>query len=114
MLRAIDQYYENQKEPNRSCLIALRDFILSLDDGITHEWKYRMPMFVYKKRMLCYIRIDQKTEKPYIGIVKGDEIDHPSLIQGNRKKMKVLEISPEGDLPVDLIREILEQALVLY
>ncbi|MEL6562708.1 MAG: DUF1801 domain-containing protein [Bacteroidota bacterium] len=113
-LRAIDQYYESQQEPNRSCLIALRDFILSLDDGISHEWKYHMPMFVYKKRMLCYIRTDQKTGLPYIGIVKGDQIDHPLLLQGNRKKMKVMEISPESDLPVDTIKEILDEALTLY
>lgn len=113
-LRAIDQYYEHEKEPNRSCLMALRDFILSLDEGISHEWKYQMPMFVYKKKMLCYIRTAQKTARPYIGIVKGSEIEHPLLLQGNRKKMKIMEISPDQDLPVGIIKEIIDWALLLY
>ncbi len=114
MLRDIDLYYQSKEEPNRSCLIALRDYILSFDEGIAHEWKYRMPMFTFKKKMLCYIRADQKTDKPYIGIVKGNEIEHPLLIKGSRKKMKILEISPDQDLPVNTIKEILEKAILLY
>lgn len=114
MLRDIDLYYENKEEPNKSCLIALRDFILSLNEGIAHEWKYRMPMFTYKKKMLCYLWTDQKTGSPYLGIVRGNEIDHPKLVRGNRKKMKILQVSPEQDLPVSLIKEILDSAILLY
>ncbi len=94
MLRDIDNYFLNLQEPTKSCMQALRDYIVEYNEHITEAWKYRLPFFLYKKKMFCYFWSDRKTGLPYIGFVEGRNIDHPLLEQGNRKRMKILRINP--------------------
>lgn len=110
MLREIDNWYFNKSEPNKSCYEALRSWLLAFDDQITESWKYRLPMFLYKGKMFCYLHADKKTDQPYIGIVNGGRIDHPALFQGSRKRMKVLYIDAKKDIPIAAIAEILTLA----
>ncbi len=114
MLRDIDNFYLQQKEPIRSCLHALRQHILKYDKNITEAWKYRMPFFCYKGKMFCYIWLDKKTHLPYLGIVQGKNIDHPLLKQGDRARMKILPIDPASDLPVSTIDAIFRKAMLFY
>lgn len=114
MLKELDQFYLNLNEPQRSCFEALRDIILSLDSEITPEWKYKLPFFYYRGKMFCYLWKDKKTKEPYIGIAKGNELDHPILEQGDRKRMKILRVDPNEDIPKSLIEEVLNSALSLY
>ncbi len=114
MLRDIDNYFLNLQEPTKSCMQALRDYIVEYNEHITEAWKYRLPFFLYKKKMFCYFWSDRKTGLPYIGFVEGRNIDHPLLEQGNRKRMKILRINPKEDLPIEVINEILEEAIGLY
>lgn len=39
MLREIDDFYLQKVEPVKSCLLALREIILSQDMNITAAWK---------------------------------------------------------------------------
>lgn len=114
MLRPIDRFYLEKEEPDKSCLLALRTLIPSLDKDITEEWKYGLPFFYYRGKMFCYLWIHKKFKKPYIGIVKGNEIDHPLLLLEKRAKMKILLVDPGVDLPLAVIREVLGKALELY
>lgn len=114
MLRAIDQFYLKQEEPIQSCFQALRQVILSYDEDMTEALKYGLPMFVYKRKNFCYLWKDKVTKLPYIGIVKGGLIEHELLEQGNRKKMKVMTINPNEDLPIKSIYEIFDLAKVHY
>ena len=84
MLSALDDYYLNQPEPTKSCMLALRDMIISMDENITLAWKYRMPFFCYGKKMCCYLWTDKNTKAPYIGIVEGNQMDHPRRHGGLR------------------------------
>lgn len=114
MLRDLDQYYLNQEEPTKSCLQALRDYILSFNEQITEAWKYRMPFFVVKGKMFCYLWTDKKTGLPYIGFAEGRNMRHPLLELGDRKRMKIFRVDPTQDLPVETINELLEMALSFY
>ena len=114
MLEELDHWYDSKEEPNRSCLQAMRYWILEFDQDIAEAWKYRMPMFTYKGKMFCYLWLDKKTNLPYLGIVKGEYINHPMLKQEKRKKMKVLDLSPEQDFPLDTISEIFQEAMKHY
>lgn len=67
--------------------------------------------FFYKKRMLCYLYSHKKCKQPYLAITDGNQIDHPALLVENRKRVKIILIDPEEDLPVATIREILRQAI---
>ncbi len=114
MLSELESFYEKQEEPVRGCLLALRSIILDFDPKITESWKWRLPFFCIPKKSFCYLWIDKKTKHPYIGIVKGGLIDHPALVQGDRKVMKVLPIDPNEDIPIEMIVEILEMAKSFY
>jgi hypothetical protein len=107
MENELENFYLRQSEPNQSCFLALRDIILNSNSNITADWKYKLPFFMYKGKMFCYLCKDKKTETPYIGIVNGSDIDHPQLESGNRKKMKTLSIDPTKDINLDMVLKIL-------
>jgi uncharacterized protein YdhG (YjbR/CyaY superfamily) len=113
-LKDHDNYYLQQPEPLQSCLLALKKIILSMDAGISTAWKYGMPCFTYKGKMFCYLWVDKKTKEPYILIVEGQRIEHRLLEQGKRSRMKILRINSNKDLPVELIKSILNTVLDLY
>jgi len=114
MIEQLQQYYLNKKEPNKSCLLALRSIILKQDEHITETQKYGMPCFCYKKKMFCYLWTDKKTEEPYVLLVEGKLLDHPLLEEGNRSRMKILRVDPRKDLPIATLENILGMALDLY
>lgn len=114
MISEIDNFYLNNEEPNRSCLLALRSIILERDPNISETRKYGMPCFRYKKKIFCYLWTDKKTDEPYILMVEGKYLMHPELEKGNRSRMKIFRIKPDEDIPIDKITVILNEALDLY
>ncbi|ASU35612.1 DUF1801 domain-containing protein [Mucilaginibacter xinganensis] len=114
MLRAIDNFFLNQDEPAKGCLLFLREHILNFDTNITESWKYGMPFYCYKGKMFCYLWINRKTHNPYLGIVEGRKIDHPLLIIEKRARMKTMQIDAKQDAPIDMIDSILQMAIDLY
>ncbi|WP_413513156.1 DUF1801 domain-containing protein [Myroides odoratus] len=114
MLNTVYSFYARQPEPNQSCLLALRDFILQQDPLITSSLKWGTPCFSYKNRMFCFLAINKATQSPYLLLVEGHQINHPLLEKGTRKRMKVVHIDASQDLPLAAIQVILAQALYLY
>ncbi|MCB1024000.1 MAG: DUF1801 domain-containing protein [Acidobacteria bacterium] len=94
--------------------MALREIILEFDAEISEAWKYRMPFFLFRQKMFCYLWIDRKTRQPYIGIVEGGKLTHPALIRGSRARMKIIRIEPEKDIPIKTIYNVLEMAQRFY
>jgi hypothetical protein len=80
---------------------------------MTEKWSYGMPLYCYKGKRVCYLWMDKKRNQPYILLVDGNKIDHPDLIQDDRKRMKVLYVDAEKDIPVKKINVILKQAVRL-
>jgi hypothetical protein len=113
-MREIDNFYLQQDEPIKSCLLALREIILSQDKDISNTWKYGMPFFCYKGKMFCYLWVHKKYKQPYIGIVEGKRFDHPDLIIEKRSRMKIMLFNPNKDFPIKIIETILQQAIDLY
>ncbi|MCM5528434.1 DUF1801 domain-containing protein [Parasegetibacter sp. NRK P23] len=114
MLEELHNFYLSKEEPNKSCLLALREIILTLAPNITETRKWGMPCFCYKKKMFCYLWTDKKTDEPYILMVEGKYLEHPALEKGSRSRMKILRINPNKDLPIKTIEEIFQKALDLY
>lgn len=114
MSQSPEEFYLSQPEPTQSCLFALKDIILDFDNNLKETLKYGMPCFVYKKKHFCYLWTDKKTQEPYILIVEGDNIEHPLLIKGDRKRMKILPINPNENIPLQSIHEIFNLALNFY
>jgi len=110
----VSTFYLKQSEPTKSCLLAMRDILLGLDDNITETVKYGMPCFCYGPKMFCYLWTDKKTNNPYFLLVEGQQIDHPALEAGTRKRMKTLTVNPTEDLDIETINDVLNLALSLY
>jgi hypothetical protein len=113
-MREIDQYFLQQDEPTKGCLLFMREYILKLDSNIVETWKYKMPIYCYHEKMFCYLWIHKKYHQPYLGIVEGSKINHPDLIQEKRARMKILLLDPTKDIPVRKVGGILKEMLTLY
>lgn len=118
MLSPLDHYFEQQEEPTKSSMLFLRSYLSKFDSDITETWKYKMPMYCYKGKMLCYLWIHKKYKingipLPYIGIIDGNLIDEPDLIKEERARMKILLIDPQEDIPVDRIERLLRAMISL-
>lgn len=114
MNQQLQEYYLNKEEPIKSCLLVLRDIIIEQDEHISESIKWSSPCFSYKKKMFCFLMTDKKTKQPYILMVEGNRLEFPELDQGTRTRMKVLNIDPTKDLPIELIKDILQSAIDLY
>ena len=113
-MREIDQYYLSREEPVRGCLQFLRTYILNFDPHLTEAWKYRMPFFCYKGKMMCYLWMHKKHNQPYIGFVDGKRLNHPALIAEKRSRIKILLIDPAQDIPINEINAIVKEVIALY
>ncbi len=111
MLKDLDSFYVKHEEPILSTLLALKEIILSQDNEIVPAWKYGMPFFYYKNKMLCYLWVHKKYKQPYIGVVEGKLFDEPFMIQEKRSRMKIMLIDPNADLPIKQIQMIIEKVL---
>lgn len=110
-MRELDLFYLNKEEPIRSCLLGLRDIILTVDNHITPEWKYKLPFFYYKGKMLCYLWIHKKYKQPYIGFVDGNLLNDKDLLTEKRARMKVLLVNANEDLPIEKIVRLLKTSI---
>lgn len=110
-MRELDLFYLNKEEPIRSCLLGLRDIILAVDKEITPEWKYQLPFFYYKCKMLCYLWIHKKYKQPYIGFVDGPLLHDEDLLTEKRARMKILLVNADEDLPVEKIVRLLKTSI---
>ncbi len=113
MLNQIDSFYLEHEEPTKGCLLALRAIILSHNEYITQEWKYHMPFFYFKGRMLIYLRIHKKYKMPYLGVVDGFLIDNDDLLAENRSRMRILLVNDKTDINMQQIKKLLTQAIAL-
>ncbi len=113
MLSDLDNFYLQKEEPEKSCLLALSTIILNYDSQITAEWKYKLPFFYFKGKMLCYLWIHKKYKNPYIGFVDGNLIEHVDLLQEKRARMKILVVDKNEDLPIGKINSILNKAITI-
>lgn len=113
-LNALDQYFHQLEEPQQSMMLYLRRFVLNLSSEMTEHWKYMGPFYYYKGKMFAYLWIDKKTKNPYMGIARSTDIDHPKLVLGDRKRIKIFPFEVADDIPVDELNEVLQLAMKLY
>ena len=113
MLSAIEQFYENQEESTRECLLFLKNLIQNYNEHFTQEFKYGLPFFYYKGKGLCYFWKDKKTKLPYIGFMQGKWMTNPALVSDGRKQIRILNIDPKEDIDIELINELLIEAISL-
>lgn len=113
-LSSIDIYFDSKTEPFKSAFLAIRKIILDHNSEITEKISYGMPFYYYRKKRICYLWRNKKTQQPYIGFVAGKLINHPLMIQGNRKRMTIFEVNAHQDLPLETIHTLVDLAIKLH
>jgi hypothetical protein len=61
MVSALEEYFLQKGEPDKSCLQSLREIILSQDEEITETMKYGMPFYCIRGKMCCYLWTHKNT-----------------------------------------------------
>ncbi|WP_299430353.1 DUF1801 domain-containing protein [uncultured Maribacter sp.] len=112
-MKKSEDFYFNKQEPNKSCLLALRDIILKQSENITETTKYGMPCFCYHNKMFVYLWVDKKSTEPYILFVDGDKLIHSDLEIGKRAKMKIFRVNPTKDIAIEKLNLLLQMAIDL-
>ena len=108
----LQHFYLNLEEPYNSTLNYLREYILALNENITEEWKYGLPFFYLKGKMFCYFWFDKKeNNKAYLSFASGPKMDHPALIQGDRKRFKIYYLECHQDLNIEELNDVLTMAI---
>jgi hypothetical protein len=113
MLNHLDVFFLEKSEPEKSCLLYLRKYILNLHPSINEEWKYGLPFYYCNKKMFCYLWLHKKLKHPYIGFVDGANLNHPDLLQEKRAKMKIFLVNASKDIPIKKLEKIFSMALKL-
>lgn len=113
-MKELDHFYFSQEEPLRGCYLALKQIILDCNEKITPEWKYRLPFFYYKGKMLCYLWKDKITQEPYIGFMDGMKMLHPGLVQGDRARVRVFGVSLNSDIDPETIKALIDEAIKVH
>jgi uncharacterized protein YdhG (YjbR/CyaY superfamily) len=114
MLSQLNQYFENQPPELKDTFMAMRHFVLQKEFELTEHYKYRTAFYYYKGKPFCYFHAKANTGIPYIGIARGHLVEHPLLYQGDRKKMKVIRIPTNEDIPVQEISALFKELRALY
>ncbi|MEJ7692384.1 DUF1801 domain-containing protein [Daejeonella sp.] len=107
--KTLESYYLSKSEPFQSCLLALRQLILSVDPLITTERKFQIPFFQYKGKKLGYLWLNGK--KLMIGFCLDKSVQ--KTVEGVKPKdiYESFRIDPNADLPIEVIRSKVETLL---
>lgn len=112
-LSSVDHYFETLAEPERSCLLFLRQFILDYSDTITEKRKFNTPFYYVNGKWICFISYNPKIKEIYISFVDGFRMQHPQLVSEGRKKMKIFRIDAHEDVDVKALAAALSLAIQL-
>lgn len=107
-MESVEFYFDSLDEPERSCLLYLRSFLLTYSENITEQRKNNTPFYYWNKKWLGFISYNPKNKEIYISFANGYKIDHPKLLSEGRKNMKIFYVDPEKDVDVKSLKEILK------
>jgi hypothetical protein len=114
IMKNLETYYNKLPEPNKSCMLALKNIIMQQHELITHELKYGLPCFLFKGKMFAFLWIHKKLKHPYILFVEGLYFNEPYMEQEKRDRMKHFQVWADKDLPIDEIKYLIQKAINLY
>jgi hypothetical protein len=108
----LEYYYDKQNDETKSCLLALKSIIMSVDPQIVHFRKYQIPFFRYKNFGISFLWVNKKK------ILLGFIVDKKVIPQENGLRQKdgisTLEINPLDDIPVEQIKNELRGLIEWY
>lgn len=113
MEHQLTHYFLTLPEPTQSALLCIRNF-LTQEMALQEHWKYNTPFYYFNGKWFCYMSYHQKRDQCYLGFVKGYKIQHPQLISGGRKQIKIYPINPKRDINIQELKEIVTLQQSVY
>ncbi|MFD2866697.1 DUF1801 domain-containing protein [Mucilaginibacter antarcticus] len=111
LLKTLESYYLSKPEPYQSCLLALRDIVLSANSAIIHERKYQIPFFTYKGKKLGYLWLNGK--KLMVAFCEDKSLQAVAPGIKAKDKYQSVRIDPNADIPVDWLLQTLSNYIAL-
>jgi hypothetical protein len=92
----VDSWLENYDNPQRELVSRIRDFILSVDPGLTEAVKWQAPTFIYKGNIASFFPKAKKnvTLMFHQGASLQDEL---GLLEGDGEVSRVARFADEAD-----------------
>lgn len=112
MLNQIDNYFFTLPEPEQSCLLFIRQFILDTHQGISEHWHYNTPFYYYRGHWMCYISYNKKSGITYLAFIHGRHLEHKKLLSEGRKQVKVFYLDTAADLDIKSLKIIFRKAIL--
>ena len=109
----LDTYFLSLPEPTQSALLYLRHFFIH-EMGLTEHWKFKTPFYFYNNKWFCYLSVNKKSKIPYIGFIKGHEINYKNLESDGRKQIKIYKIYPNQNINEKDLRTIINLLKKFY
>jgi len=87
--------------------------LLTEEFSLTDKITFRNPCY-YKRSWICYLR-PLKNRKVELAFMRGNELsNHQGLLQSNgRKQLRSIAFSSMADVPLDTMKEILHEAILV-
>ena len=111
----MEEFLETIEDENlRELILFLDRFIMSYDEKITRTMRFKVPFYDYNN-WFCYLNPVQKYSKVEWVFMQGKEMeDLAGVLQGKgRKLVKGITMSPDEDLDVELLKNLLADAIVI-
>ncbi len=105
--------YIYQLEGQQKKIMQFLHEILTNEYGLESKIRFRIP-FYYGNTWICYLNT-RKHDRVDFAIVRGREISNGNGLLESRDRKMVLsaEFSSVKEIPIDLLREVLEEAIFL-
>lgn len=100
-MRAIDDYFLNQKEPYQSIMLYVRGVIIKTLPDVTECYSYKIPFYNIGKKPMLYLNILKGKDYVDVAFVQGIllETDFPILKNdNNRKQVRSIQLRRLEDL----------------
>jgi hypothetical protein len=110
----IEEFIAKQNTSNQKKIHFLRELITRAHPKIVESWKYKTPFYTYKG-LFCYLSIEPKTEKLYVGFCNGKYLSRSELIlksDGN-KEIRKFFVEDLKENTIEILEEILQEAVLV-
>lgn len=114
-MKEIENYIQNQPELYRRVFHQLRILILNSSPKIIEKYSYQCPFYYYKKPLIYIYTSKKKPNKVLLGFCQGAQLSNVQhlLTATDRKQIRLIEIDVKSKPKLNLIKEIVNEAILL-
>lgn len=112
-MNPLDAYFAALPTDHREVMLVARALFTSGPWHLEERYRWRTPTYYHAERYVCYLNHDRRRRggRSYIGFTRVRDLGHPGLRSEGRKLVRVMDLDPAGDVPVEAIAEVLAASL---